>query len=100
VWSGTAPAQEVLSPPGTSAPAEAAASPARPAPVNSRDPGEMQSILFTYWEQTAIRDARRSRGLVRPPTEEELQRDLNKKPDGPKVAPPPEERYITLGGIV
>lgn len=65
------------------------------------NPSEIPSLLFTYWEQTAIRDARRSRGLVRKPTSEELQRDLNKKPEGlPRIKPPPEERDIALGGIV
>ncbi len=61
---------------------------------------EYASLLFTFWEQTAIEDSRNSRGLVRAPSESELMRDLNKKDEGPKAMPPPEERDIRLGGIV
>lgn len=67
-------------------------------PFNSE---EYASLLFTYWEHTAIDDARRSRGLVRAPTEDELMRDLKKREDNiERVKPPPEEREIRLGGIV
>ena len=63
-------------------------------------PVDMSSILFTYWEHTALVDARRSRGLVRPPSEAELMRNL-KQGEAPieKVKPPPEKREISLGGI-
>ena len=64
------------------------------------DVNQMPSILFTYWEHTAIKDAKRARGLVRPPTEEELARELRNGPQDYNVKPPPEERDISLGGIV
>lgn len=57
------------------------------------------SLLFTYWEHVAISDARHRRGNVRAPTEAELERDLNTM-QKEKVKPPPEERDISLGGIV
>jgi hypothetical protein len=57
------------------------------------------SLLFTYWEQVAIEDARRSIGTNRAPTEAELMRDLNQQADVEKVKPPPEERYVSLSGI-
>jgi hypothetical protein len=69
-------------------------------PVELQSLNEMSSLVFTYWEYTAIEDAKRSRGNVRPPTEDELTRDLNKGPQTEKVKPPPEERDISLGGIV
>lgn len=57
------------------------------------------SLLFTYWEQVAIEDARRSRGLNRAPTDAELMRDLQTDDDGERVKPPPEARNIALSGI-
>jgi len=62
-------------------------------------PEQIPSLIFTYWEHTALYDARNSIGTVRPTTEAELKEELNKKqePKGPK--PPPEEREIRLGGI-
>jgi hypothetical protein len=76
----------------------------KPVPKNILDPDlnpdAMHSVLFTFWEQTAINDARRARGLVRKPTAEELQKDLNQKHDDIRIKPPPEERDISLGGIV
>jgi len=62
-------------------------------------PSDMPSLVFTYWEHNAIKDARSSRGLVRAPTEAELMRDLKSK-EVERVKPPPEEREISLGGIV
>lgn len=65
------------------------------------NPVEMPSVLFTYWEHTAIKEAKRARGSVRAPTAEELARDLSKgEGDVAKIKPPPEERDIKLGGIV
>lgn len=59
------------------------------------------SLLFSFWERTALLDARNSRGLVRPPTEAELTRDLKKgNSQAELVKPPPEKRNITLGGII
>jgi hypothetical protein len=64
------------------------------------NPNEYASLVFTYWEHVAIQDARRSRGLVRAPTEDELMRELNNRNDEERVMPPPEERDISLNGIV
>lgn len=65
------------------------------------NPLEYQSIVFTHWEHVALNDARRSRGSVRPPTEQELMRDLKTREDElEKIKPPPEEREIRLAGIV
>ncbi len=85
---------ETPPPPGDAAPA-----PAAPAAKGEINPNSMPSVLFTSWEHTAIMDAKRSRGMVRPPTEEELMRDLKTR-SLEKTKPPPEEREITLGGIV
>jgi hypothetical protein len=63
------------------------------------NPNEIMPIVFSYWERAAVNDARNARGLVRPPTDEELMRGI-KNPQGEKVKPPPEEREIKLGGIV
>ncbi len=63
-------------------------------------PNDMPSLLFTYWEHTAVKDARRSRDMVRPPTDEELTKDLKDNLDEERIKPPPEERDISLGGIV
>ena len=57
------------------------------------------SLLFTYWEQVAIEDARNSRGQNRAPTDEELARDLRREQDAQREMPPPEERDIALSGI-
>jgi hypothetical protein len=66
---------------------------------NAINPSQIPSILFTYWEHTAIADAKNSRGETREVTDEELMRDLRgREVDKPK--PPPEEREITLEGIV
>lgn len=70
-----------------------------PAPTGVH-PNDMSSLVFTYWEHTAVKDARRARGLVRPPTDAELMKDLNAPPEDLSVRPPPEERDISLGGIV
>ena len=53
----------------------------------------IQSLFFTYWQSRAIEDAKKSKGkgLVRPPTPEEL---------GEEIKPEPGERDIRLGGIV
>ncbi len=56
-------------------------------------PEKIRSLFFTYWQHEAIVDAKKSRGLARPPTESEL-RTLDKEP------PKPGERDLTLDGIV
>lgn len=63
------------------------------------NPARIPSILFTFWEHTAIRDAKRARGNVRAPTEAELMKDLGFK-DTERVKPPAYTRDIRLGGIV
>jgi hypothetical protein len=63
------------------------------------NPIEIPSLLFTYWEHTAIIDARRSRGMVRPPTEDELTESLKQGDDVDRPKPPPEEREVSLSGI-
>ena len=67
--------------------------------VRRFDSESFPSLVFTYWEQVAIEDAKRSRGLNRAPTEAELMRDLQMDGDAEKVKPPPEKRNITLSGI-
>lgn len=68
------------------------------------NPREIPSLMFTYWEHTAIvdakEDAKRQEGVRRNVTEDELRRELNKAPsDAPKPKPPPEMRELRLGGI-
>jgi hypothetical protein len=77
--------------------AAAVAAPLAPVPEGAVNPNEMPSLLFTYWEHTAIEDAKRYRGRVRPPEDSEL---MVPKGRGPVAMPPPEERDIRLGGIV
>jgi hypothetical protein len=65
------------------------------------DPNSIPPIVFTYWEHEAINDARNAIGSVRPPTEEELMRDMQSSglvEDKPKALP--QDREIRLGGIV
>ena len=63
------------------------------------DADSFPSLLFTYWEQVAIEDARRSIGQNRAPTESELTRDLRTDQNDERTMPPPEERDIALSGI-
>jgi hypothetical protein len=63
----------------------------------------MPSLLFNYWEQTAIVEAKKSAesvGLTRGVTDDEINRAMNEPLDQERVKPPPEERNITLGGIL
>ena len=100
-----APEQQTVTiapPASTDGTAPAVTEPAATPPVEfvgGINPNEIMPIVFSYWERAAVNDARNSRGLVRPPTEAELMRDL-KTPGAEKVKPPPEEREIRLGGIV
>lgn len=101
-----APAEAGLESPQSAAAATAPATP--PAADNTKlvlapgelNPNDVPSLVFTFWEHTAIKDARRSRGMVRPPTDDELMKDLKQGPQTFKNKPPPEERDISLGGIV
>lgn len=54
------------------------------------------SLFFTYWQHQAIRDAKESRGFVRPPTQAEL--DSLNDPDSfqPDMGP----RDVEVGGIL
>ncbi|HRQ61827.1 MAG TPA: hypothetical protein PLO23_10025, partial [Alphaproteobacteria bacterium] len=61
-------------------------------------PDTLPSLFFTFWEHNAIKDARRARGLARPPTEAELAM-LSEGETLERIKPPPEEREIKLGGI-
>jgi hypothetical protein len=58
--------------------------------------------LFTKWEYEAILDAIRSRGKtkVRTPTSRELRDSEGVEEERYRVRPPPEERDITLNGLV
>lgn len=71
----------------------------KPRVLKKFDAESFPSLLFSYWEQVALEDARRSRGLNRAPTEAELTRDLNSDEDFEMAKPPPEARNIALGGI-
>lgn len=62
-------------------------------------PSNFPSLLFTYWERTALQDAKNARGLTRAPSDYELSRALKENMEE-RVKPPPEERYVTLNGIV
>lgn len=53
--------------------------------------GELQSLVFTYWEHLEIEDAKASIGKVTV-TETKVQES--------KVKPPPEKRFIHLEGIL
>ena len=57
---------------------------------------KIPSLFFTYWQHQAIQDAKKSRGVVRPPTQAELDAMKN----GDDLKPKPQERDITLEGIV
>lgn len=66
------------------------------------NPSAIPSLLFTYWEYNALQDAKRSRGVVRPPSDNELAA-IGETPaaeQAVKPKPPPEQRYLKLGGIV
>ncbi|PCJ00275.1 MAG: hypothetical protein COB14_04790 [Alphaproteobacteria bacterium] len=54
------------------------------------------SLFFTYWQHKAILEAQNSRGVVRPPT----QAELDALDRGDEFEPDPGPRDITLGGIV
>ncbi len=85
-------AQSAQPSPSTSAPKAKA-----PTKVQDISPDKIPSILFTYWEHTALLDAKKSRGRVRPPTHSEMRATL---PQDDRPRPPPEARYIRLGGIL
>lgn len=57
---------------------------------------KIPSLFFTFWQHQNINTAKNSRGVVRPPTQAEL--EAMKR--GDEFKPEPVERDITLGGIV
>lgn len=71
----------------------------QPRTIKKFDAESFPSLLFTYWEQVAIEDARRSRGLNRAPTERELERALDAEDNLDMAKPPPAARNIALSGI-
>ena len=67
------------------------------------DPDNIDSVLFTFWEQSAIDGAKRSalqNANVRGVTDDEILAAINRDDQAAKPKPPPEERDISLGGIV
>lgn len=62
-------------------------------------PEKIPSLFFTFWQHEAIVDAKNSRGFSRPPTEAEL-RSFGLGEEELKPPPRPEEREITIGGIL
>lgn len=87
---------------------EIVAAPIEPPPIEEEvvqktaeiNPETIPSVLFMFWEHSAIKDAKRARGLARPPSEDELAREIGSRQEELRVKPPAEERDITLGGIV
>ena len=102
-------AQSLMPGQDVSAPAQA---PASEAPVVEQvgqgasgdiAPVSIPSLLFNYWEQTAIMEAKKSAesvGLTRGVTETEIQQAMNDPLDQELTRPPPESRNISLGGIL
>src|SRR5689334_18500895 len=94
LWAGLAMAQDAAAeqevtpiPLGIASPATGAETPPAPeteavAPatpgIEGVNPNDMPSLLFTYWEHTAIVDMKRSQGDERGVTEQELMQDLNR----------------------
>lgn len=78
----------------------------QPVEKQELNPRDIPSLMFTFWEHTAIidakRDAERQAGTRRAVTEDELARELRKStaPAEPKPKPPPEMRELRLGGIL
>lgn len=63
------------------------------------NPNDIPSLLFTYWERIAINDARRSSrdGSFKNTEDDSGNAEV---PVEERIKPPPEEREISLGGIV
>lgn len=62
------------------------------------DVSTIPSSMLTYWEQSAIIEALNAEGFARPTTYSEILEGDEFIEERPK--PPPEERYLSLGGIV
>lgn len=67
-------------------------------PVVQR-PKQLESLLFTFWEYSAIKDAQNARGFVRDTGENISDQDSQYQRAEEKIKPPPEEREIRLSGI-
>lgn len=104
IFASNAIAQNQAQPVAASVPAPVAEQPSvtqeKPAEKGTRkfNADTFPSLLFTYWEQVAIEDARRSRGLNRAPTDAELMRDLKTEEDDLNIKDPG-RRDIELSGI-
>lgn len=59
-------------------------------------PNMVPSLFFTYWQHQAITDAKNSRGVVRPPSQAELDAMAKGEDFEPDIGP----REIYLSGIV
>lgn len=59
-------------------------------------PESIPSLFFTYWQHQSIKDSKNIRGVVRPPTQAELEAIER----GDDLKPDPSERYLSLSGIV
>jgi hypothetical protein len=93
------PVEQPASAAGTTAPAPAPAAAEQAVQEQQQVvPISLRPLLFTMGEYTALQQAKSYRGMVRPPTEDELKNSL--LPPVEKAKPPPEEREIKLGGIV
>ncbi len=57
---------------------------------------DIPSLFFTYWQYRSILDAKNTKGVVRAPTQSEMDAIEN----GDEFTPDPGSRDITLGGIV
>ena len=61
------------------------------------EPRRISSLFFTYWQYEAILDSKKSRGFVRPPTQQEI--DAIARGEALDYVDPG-SRDIVLGGIV
>lgn len=61
------------------------------------DMDSFPSLIFTYWELASIQDSKNSRGMTRPPTQEEIVQEENEAVA--ETPPEPGIRTIVLGGI-
>lgn len=66
-------------------------------PVEGYPVQDIPSLIFTYWEHTALLDAREAAGKVNPQPAR-IVKDGGQQEEKPK--PPPEKREIRLGGIL
>lgn len=64
------------------------------------NPDNIPSLMFNIFEEGLLRDAIIESRNPRPPPPEVTPEDIEDGPIEEKVRPPPEERYISLSGIV